>query len=222
MQKKYDTVIFDLDGTLLDTLEDLKDAVNYAMCQYGLPQHTLEEIRRFVGNGIRRLLELSVPEGEAHPAFEEILKTFRAYYSEHCMDQTKPYAGIEEMLRQLKREGYAMAIVSNKVDSAVKTLNREHFGELVEVAIGETQGIARKPAPDMIEKALQKLNKTKESAVYVGDSEVDLATAANAGLPCISVLWGFREKDFLAARGALQFAATPSKVVRLLTGGENE
>lgn len=219
MHKNYDTVIFDMDGTLLDTLEDLKDAVNYAMCQYGLPQHTLEEIRNFVGNGIRRLLELSVPQGEAHPAFEDILKTFRAYYSEHCMDKTRPYAGIVDLLQQLKRGGFAVAIVSNKVDSAVKTLNREHFGDLVEVAIGETQGIARKPAPDMIEKALQHLHRTKETAVYVGDSEVDLATAANAGLPCISVLWGFREKEFLAGRGAAQFAATPLELATLLTGG---
>ena len=212
MEKAYDTVIFDMDGTLLDTLEDLKDAVNFTMRQYGLPEHSLEEVRNFVGNGVRRLLQLSVPGGEEHDAFEGIVKTFRSYYKDHCMDKTAPYAGIMELLRDLKREGYAMAIVSNKLDSAVKALNREHFGDLVEVAIGETEGVARKPAPDMIEKALRELGKTKDAAVYVGDSEVDLATAKNAGLPCISVLWGFREREFLAQRGAKRFAAVPEEV----------
>lgn len=215
-RKEYDTVIFDMDGTLLNTLDDLKDAVNFTMRQYQLPEHSLAEVKSFVGNGIRRLMELSVPEGEMHPAFEDILETFREYYKKHCMDKTAAYEGVIDLMRELKREGYAMAIVSNKVDSAVKALNREHFGELVEIAIGETDGIAKKPAPDMIEKALRELGKTKESAVYVGDSEVDLETAKNAGLPCISVLWGFREREYLALLGAERFAEIPAEVKKYL------
>lgn len=213
---RYDTVIFDLDGTLLDTLEDLKDAVNYGLHTMHFPERTLEEVRMSVGNGVRRLMELSVPEGLANPEFEKTFALFQEYYKEHCNDKTRAYDGVVTLLHELQQEGYALAIVSNKLDTAVKALNELHFEGIVQVAIGETEGVARKPAPDMVEKALKELGRTKEHAVYIGDSEVDVLTAKNAKLPCISVLWGFRGKDFLAEHGAEVFAATPKEVKKLL------
>lgn len=216
--KKYDTVIFDMDGTLLDTLEDLADAVNYAMREMEMPERTLEEVRRFVGNGVRRLMELVVPDGAENPVFEEALEIFRAYYTAHCNDKTKAYDGVVQLLRELQAEGYALAIVSNKLDSAVKELAELYFEGIVKVAIGETGGVAKKPAPDMIHRALSELEMPLETAVYVGDSEVDVLTAKNSKLPCISVLWGFRDEEFLRAHGAEQFAKTTEEVKALLKG----
>lgn len=210
--KKYETVIFDLDGTLLNTLEDLADAVNYALRKMGMPERTLEEVRTFVGNGVRRLMELSVPEGSNNPAFEETFAKFREYYGVHCNDKTKPYEGVLELIRELKKAGYALAIVSNKLDSAVKELAEIYFEGIVKVAIGEKEGVAKKPAPDTVYAALRELNMPKETAVYVGDSEVDVMTAKNSGLPCISVLWGFRDEAFLRQNGATQFARTAEEV----------
>lgn len=210
--KKYETVIFDLDGTLLNTLEDLADAVNYALRKMGMPERTLEEVRTFVGNGVRRLMELSVPEGSNNPAFEETFAKFREYYGVHCNDKTKPYEGVLELIRELKKAGYALAIVSNKLDSAVKELSEIYFEGIVKVAIGEKEGVAKKPAPDTVYAALRELNMPKETAVYVGDSEVDVMTAKNSGLPCISVLWGFRDEAFLRQNGATQFARTAEEV----------
>ena len=204
MRQKIDTVIFDMDGTVLDTLQDLADAVN------------ADEVRAFVGNGVRRLLELSVPDGFANPRFEEVFAKFREYYGVHCNDKTKAYDGILPLLRELEKEGYGLAIVSNKLDSAVKELNEIYFEGIVKVAIGEVEGIAKKPAPDMVEKALRELGKTKETAVYVGDSDVDLMTARNVGLPCISVLWGFREEGFLKEQGARYFAKAPAEIPKLI------
>lgn len=216
MKKNIDTVIFDMDGTVLDTLEDLKEALNFALRTYDMPERTLAEVRAFVGNGARRLLELSVPEGRLNPLYEQVYAKFREYYDLHCNDNTKAYEGILPLLKKLEKEGYALAIVSNKLDAAVKELNDIYFEGIVKTAIGEVEGIARKPAPDMVEKALKELGKTRETAVYVGDSEVDLMTAENAGLPCISVLWGFREKTFLEEHGAQWIAETPQDVIRLV------
>lgn len=216
MKKNIDTVIFDMDGTVLDTLEDLKEALNFALRTYDMPERTLAEVRAFVGNGARRLLELSVPEGRLNPLYEQVYAKFREYYDLHCNDNTKAYEGILPLLKKLEKEGYALAIVSNKLDAAVKELNDIYFEGIVKTAIGEVEGIARKPAPDMVEKALKELGKTRETAVYVGDSEVDLMTAENAGLPCISVLWGFREKPFLEEHGAQWIAETPQDVIRLV------
>lgn len=216
MRRKIDTVIFDMDGTVLDTLQDLADAVNYALDAFGMPERTIDEVRAFVGNGVRRLLELSVPGGFENPKFEEVFAKFREYYSIHCNDKTKAYDGILPMLRELEKEGYALAIVSNKLDSAVKELNEIYFEGIVKVAIGEVEGIAKKPAPDMVEKALKELGKTKETAVYVGDSDVDLMTAKNAELPCISVLWGFRDEAFLREHGAVCFAKAPGEILKLI------
>lgn len=210
--KKYETVIFDMDGTLLNTLEDLADAVNYALRQMAMPERTIEEVRTFVGNGVRRLMELSVPDGFDNPAFEEAFAKFKEYYGVHCNDKTKPYAGVLALIRELKEEGYALAIVSNKLDLAVKELAEIYFEGLIKVAIGEKEGIAKKPAPDTVYAALRELHKPAETAVYVGDSEVDLMTAKNAGLSCISVLWGFRDEAFLRENGATQFARTAEEV----------
>lgn len=216
MRQKIDTVIFDMDGTVLDTLADLADAVNFALRECDMPQRTIDEVRAFVGNGVRRLLELSVPERFSNPRFEEVFAKFKEYYAVHCNDKTKAYDGILPLLRELEKEGYALAIVSNKLDSAVKELNEIYFEGIVKVAIGEVEGIAKKPAPDMVEKALKELGKTKETAVYVGDSDVDLRTAENSGLPCISVLWGFRDETFLKENGAKQFAKVPADIKKII------
>lgn len=214
--KKYDTVIFDLDGTLLDTLQDLADAVNYALRSMQMPERTVEEVRCFVGNGVRRLMELSVPNGFDNPQFEETFAKFKEYYGVHCNDKTKAYDGVVELLRELREDGYALAIVSNKLDSAVKELSEIYFEGIVKVAIGEREGVAKKPAPDTVYKALEELGMPAEGAVYVGDSDVDVMTAKNSGLPCISVLWGFRDEEFLVEHGATQFAGTPEEIKKYL------
>ena len=214
--RKITTVIFDLDGTLLDTLEDLKNATNYALNVCGMPERTLGEIRQFVGNGVRKLMIRAVPQGEENPAFEHAFAVFKEYYGEHCNDATKAYDGIPELLRELKNTGYAMAIVSNKIDSAVQDLNNRYFPQ-VDVAIGDRENLKRKPDPDSVFLALKELGRTREEAVYVGDSDVDLATAQNAGLPCISVLWGFRDRDFLVEHGAKIFLAKPIEITGVLS-----
>lgn len=214
--KKYHTVIFDMDGTLLDTLKDLADAVNYALREMKMPERTLEEIRTFVGNGVRTLMERSVPDGSRNPGFERTFLKFREYYSVHCNDNTRAYEGIMELLEDLRREGYALAIVSNKPDSAVKELSRIYFNGIVETAIGEKEGVSKKPAPDTVYKALDELGMPVEGTVYVGDSDVDIMTAKNAGIPCISVLWGFRDQEFLLVHGAEQFARIPEEVKKYL------
>lgn len=214
--KKYDTVIFDMDGTLLDTLYDLYHAVNHALREMNMPERSLDEVRAFVGNGVRKLMERAVPKDCGEADFEKAFAAFKAYYALHNNDCTKAYDGVVELLRQLKAEGYALAIVSNKLDSAVKTLSRDYFEGIVTVAIGDQEGLAKKPAPDMVEAALRELGKTKEAAVYVGDSDVDLLTARNSGVPCISVLWGFRDREFLLEHGADRFARTPMEIKKYL------
>lgn len=214
--RKITTVIFDLDGTLLDTLEDLKNAVNYALRVCGMPERTLSEIRQFVGNGVRNLMIRVVPQGEDHPEFEHAFAVFKEYYGEHCNDATKAYEGISELLQELKNMGYVLAIVSNKIDSAVQDLNRRYFPQ-VDVAIGDREDLRRKPEPDSVFLALRELGRMKEEAIYVGDSDVDLLTAQNAGLPCISVLWGFRDREFLEERGATTFVEKPMEIAGILS-----
>ena len=211
----YSVYIFDLDGTLLDTLGDLAAAVNYALRKYGLPEHSIDDVRSFVGNGVRVLMQRAVPEGEANPLFEEVLAAFRSYYLEHSLDTTRPYNGIPELLAELRRRGCHTAVVSNKFDAATKELCRYFFADTIEVAVGEheAEGIRKKPAPDTVEEALRQLGVTKEGAVYVGDSDVDILTAHNAGLPCISVLWGFRSREFLQAHGATTFVTSPLQLL---------
>lgn len=215
-----DTVIFDMDGTVLDTLDDLTFSVNYVLEKFGMPGHTRDEYRKFFGNGIRYALSCVVPKGTGEDVIDEMLPLFREHYNEHCLDQTRPYAGILELMKKLKESGYRMAIVSNKIDPAVKELNNRFFSEYVDVAIGEKAGIKRKPAPDTVFAALEELGSRKENAVYVGDSEVDFKTACNSGLPCISVLWGFRDRDFLMEKGASLFAESPDEVFDILASGK--
>lgn len=197
--KKYDTVIFDLDGTLLNTLEDLADGVNFVLKSNGCPQRTLEEVRHFVGNGIRKLMERAVPENVTGERFEKIFEEFRTYYTEHCQIKTRAYDGIIKLLAILKQKGYAMAIVSNKNHGAVTELNQIYFKDYIETAIGQKDGIRKKPAPDTVLQALKELGKEKETAVYVGDSEVDFMTAENTGMDCVLVTWGFRTVEELSA-----------------------
>lgn len=193
----YQAVIFDLDGTLLNTLEDLRDGVNHALRLQNYPERSLEEVQRFVGNGIRKLIERAVPKGTGEEEKEKVFQEFRSYYTSHCRIKTRPYEGIMELLQLLKQNHIAMAIVSNKNDAAVKELSRYYFADYIDVAIGEREGIRKKPAPDSVFEAMRLLGVEKEQAVYVGDSDVDRETAANAGLACVSVTWGFREEEML-------------------------
>ena len=213
----YSTYIFDLDGTLLDTLEDLAAAVNYALRQHGMPEHSVDAVRCFVGNGVRLLMERATPDGAANPNFEKVFETFRQYYMAHSLDTTKPYEDIPQVLASLRARGCRVAVVSNKMMAATQELCRYFFSDTVEVAIGEDEasGIRKKPAPDTVEVALQSLGVGKEGAVYVGDSDVDIMTARHAGLPCISVLWGFRDKTFLQEHGATTFITRPGELLEL-------
>ncbi len=216
--KKYNTVIFDLDGTLLNTLEDLTDSMNYILEKYSCPKKTIKEICSYVGNGIRLLVERAVPNGAENPNFEAMLKEFLAYYEIHCNDKTAPYEGVVELLRTLKKKGYKLAIVSNKFDSAVKDLAKLYFKDTISVAIGESEGVRKKPAPDTVIKALEELGSEKDSSIFIGDSEVDFQTAKNTEIDCISVLWGFRTKEFLSSLGATVFAETPDEVLSIIEG----
>ena len=211
----YTTYIFDLDGTLLDTLDDLAASVNYALRTHGMPGHSTDDVRRFVGNGVRKLMERAVPDGADNLLFEEAFATFRQHYMTHSLDTTRPYKGIPETLAALKARGCRLAVVSNKMMAATQSLCSHFFPDTIEVAIGEheAEGIRKKPAPDTVIAALDALGVGKERAVYVGDSDVDIQTARNSGLPCISVLWGFRDRDFLKQHGAESFISTPSELI---------
>lgn len=211
----YETYIFDLDGTLLDTLGDLAASVNFALSTHGLPEHSVDDVRRFVGNGVRKLMERAVPDGADNPLFEAAFATFRQYYMQHSLDTTRPYEGISETLSALRARGCRLAVVSNKMMAATQALCSHFFADTIEVAIGEheAEGIRKKPAPDTVIAALKVLGVGKEDAVYVGDSDVDIQTARNSGLPCISVLWGFRDREFLKQHGAETFVSAPSELL---------
>lgn len=212
---RYKTFIFDLDGTLLNTLDDLAASTNYALRQFEMKEHPVESIRQFVGNGVGKLIERAIPDGKDNPLYDDVLDTFRKHYMNHSLDTTRPYDGVDKMLRDLKQSGCRIAVVSNKFLAATQELCQHFFPDTVEVAIGEHENIRRKPAPDTVREALQRLGEGSEDAVYIGDSEVDIATAKNSGLPCISVLWGFRDRDFLLSHGATTFVTTPSDIVSI-------
>ena len=214
--KKYDTVIFDLDGTLLNTLEDLADAVNFVMRANEYPERTIEEVRCFVGNGIRRLMELAVPEGVSEDTFENVFEQFKSYYTDHCQIKTCAYEGIMELLEKLYTDGVSMAIVSNKNHAAVCELNEIYFKKYIEVAIGQKDGIRKKPAPDTVLQALKELGKEKESSIYVGDSEVDFLTAQNTGMDCVLVTWGFRTTEELGVYEPTAFIDKPEQLLKVL------
>ena len=213
---KYKAVIFDLDGTLLNTLEDLTDAVNYALEKHGFTTHSVDDIRKFLGNGVRALMELAVPGGAESHAFEETFQDFKEYYSVNCHNKTKPYDDIIELLQALLERGYKVAIVSNKMDEAVKELREVYFNDLIKVAIGESENVRKKPAPDTVNEALKQLGCTAEESIYVGDSEVDIETAANAGMICVSCLWGFRDEAWLKENGATYIIDEPMNILKLL------
>ena len=215
---RYKTVIFDLDGTLLDTLVDLSSSVNYALHRHGLPERSKADVRRFLGNGIRRLIEQSVPEGTTEEKTVAVLQTFREYYLIHSLDETAPYEGIMELLHQLHGMNVATAIVSNKLDPAVKELHQHFFSDTIRVAIGESSSIRRKPAPDMVDECIRLLGCDRQSCLYVGDSEVDLQTARNASLPCCSVSWGFRDKKQLIEAGATTIIDRPEELMGVIQG----
>lgn len=230
---KQKTIIWDLDGTLMDTLADLMYSVNYALRTNNMPERTLDEVRRFVGNGVRRLIELAVPEsldkaGKDAELLEKVFADFKQHYVLHCQDHTGLYEGIADALVELKESGIRMAVVSNKLQQGVTELflsevhtvgkdDRLRLCDYIEVAIGERPEMARKPAADMVLKALDELGVQKEDAVYIGDSDVDVATARNSGLPCISVLWGFRDREFLLQHGADTFVSHPQEIVTMMT-----
>ena len=213
-----DTIIFDLDGTLLNTLDDLAHSVNHAMRQMGFPNRTLPEVRSFLGNGVRNLMQQAVPEGTDEAAFEQAFTLFRAHYMEHCMDSTKPYDGIMGVLKELHGLGRKLGIVSNKMQDAVTELNEKFFSQYVSVAIGESATVRRKPSPDSVLLAMERLDARSDRTAYVGDSEVDILTARNAGLPCVSVLWGFRDREFLLEKGATCVVDAPCKLPDALDG----
>ena len=214
--KRYKAIIFDLDGTLLDTLTDLAEGTNYALRVNGFPERTLDEIRRFVGNGARKLIERAVPDGQIEAALEKVRQDFNVYYKIHCKDHTGPYPGIMEMLQELVQQGYSLGVVSNKPDFAVQDLIPEYFPDIFASVSGERQGVAKKPAPDLIREAMKNLQADSSNAVYVGDSEVDLEAAVNAGIPCISVAWGFKGKKFLEEQQTEMIIEKPSEIQKYL------
>jgi phosphoglycolate phosphatase len=233
LEKTISAVIFDLDGTLLNTLEDLTSATNFVQKKHGIPASSTDEVRRFVGNGLSNLMVRAMPETKENDNISAIqndeqklelhkkmLAEFTAYYNDHCEEKTKPYDGVPELLQQLKSAGIKTAVVSNKADFAVKKLCKNFFGDLLETAIGEAEqsGIRKKPAPDMVKKAMDVLGCNPDETVYVGDSEVDLKTAENSHLPCISVTWGFRSKEHLIDRGATVIADDIEQLTSLLVG----
>lgn len=213
---KYQLAIFDLDGTLLDTLEDLADSTNYVMRSFGYPERTLAEVRSFVGNGIWKLLERSAPNGTPSEEIDRMFEQFKEYYGAHCADKTKPYDGIMELLAFLKKKGVRLAVVSNKADYAVKALCEQYFPGYFDEAVGERVGIARKPAPDTVNEVLKNLKIEKAQAVYIGDSEVDVQTAQNAEMDCIAVDWGFRDKEVLEKAGAEIIVSTPAELFKYI------
>ena len=209
-------LIFDLDGTLLNTLADLRESTNYALKKFDFPVRSTEEIRNFVGNGLRMLIRRAVPNFADEETVDRVLAEMKAHYREHYHDGTVPYDGILPFLRKMKNCGFRMAIVSNKADPMVQLLRTLYFDDLISVAVGELEGVARKPAPDMVEIAMQRLGCTAENAVYIGDSEVDIETAKNAGLPCLSVGWGFRDEEILHNAGAKTIYHSPAELQEAL------
>lgn len=214
----YTHVIFDLDGTLLDTLEDLHQSVNQALCSFGYPTRSLAEVRSFVGNGVGRLVALSVPAGTSSAQEALCLARFKEIYSQHCHDHTRPYPYIKELLTHLKSAGVGVGIVSNKFDGAVKALADLYFDGLVDVAVGERedQGVRKKPYPDTVFEAMAQMGASPDTCVYVGDSEVDVQTSLNAGLSCLCVTWGFRTPDQLKEAGATHLFDTAQELEKYL------
>lgn len=211
---EYQTYIFDLDGTLLNTLNDLAASTNYALRTHNMPERTIDEVRQFVGNGVKKLMERAIPGGTENPQFEATYACFRQHYLQHNLDTTSPYPDILKTLGELKRRGKHLAVVSNKFYAATQDLCRHFLGNYISVAIGERENIRKKPAPDTVIEALKQLGVSHEGAVYIGDSDVDIETAKNSKLPCISVLWGFRSRKFLIEHGATMLLESPLELLK--------
>ena len=213
---QHNTVIFDLDGTLLYSIEDLWISTNYALASHQLPERSLAEITSFVGNGIRLLIERAVPEGTSQDTIESVFQCFRAHYKDHMQDHTRPYDGIMDLLQELKHRNVRTAIVSNKYDAGVKHLKEEYFKGLIDIAIGESPEVPKKPAPDSVLKAITLLDTSKEKCLYIGDSDVDMKTAINAQVTGVGVTWGYRTRECLMKSGASQVIDHPSELLDLL------
>lgn len=213
---RYKLAVFDMDGTILNTLEDLADSTNYALKVNGLPERTIDEVRRFVGNGIRLLIERAVPTDTDKELTDKVFDTFKEYYKTNCAVKTRPYDGIKDVLLELRKAGCLTAVVSNKADFAVQDLCKDYFDNLFDFAIGEREGIKKKPAPDSVFEVLSKLNVEKADAVYIGDSDVDFATSVNAGMDVIMVGWGFRDEEFLREKGAKRIIKQPSEILDII------
>ncbi len=213
----YECIVFDLDGTLLNTLADLTDSVNFALRKNGLKTRSQEEVRSFIGNGVKNLIDRSVG-AENLTMSAKVLADYREYYQAHCAEKTAEYEGTSEMLKGLKSRGITIAMLSNKQDIATQLLAERYFKGLFDVAVGEREsaGIRKKPAPDGLYAVLEKLQKSKEKTLYVGDSEVDIQTAKNAGVDCLSVAWGFKDEEFLKANGATKIAYSPKEILKLV------
>lgn len=207
-----DTVLFDLDGTILNTIEDLCDSVNFALDANGFPTRTLDEVRAFVGNGVKNLIHRALPDGADEASFEKCLSSFKSHYERNKTNKTAPYDGVLEMMRRLKADGYKTAIVSNKHDDAVQGLFKLFFSDCASFALGNTDNVAKKPAPDMVYKALDALSSSVDRAIYIGDSEVDVETAKNSHIPLIGVSWGFRGEALLSSLGVRHIAHKPSDI----------
>ena len=213
---KYTTIVFDCDGTLLDTLTDLRNAVNYVLRAHDLPERSVPEVKAALGNGVAHLMRQSLPDSISEAEFNTYLDEFKAYYGEHLQDYTAPYPGMLDVLDTLRAKGYKLAIVSNKIQEGITPLNKEYFGNRLPVAIGERPGLQRKPAPDMVLQALKELDSTQDESIYIGDSEVDVATAKNSGLLCIGVTWGFRDEQLHKDLGVTHIARKAEDIVTII------
>lgn len=213
---RYKLAVFDMDGTILNTLEDLAFSTNYALKANGLPERTIDEVRIFLGNGIRLLIERAVPTDTDKELTDKVFDTFKEYYKTHCAVKTRPYDGIKDVLLELRKAGCLTAVVSNKADFAVQDLCKDYFDNLFDFAIGEREGIKKKPAPDSVFEVLSKLNVEKDDAVYIGDSDVDFATSVNAGMDVIMVGWGFRDAEFLREKGVKRIIKQPSEILDII------
>ena len=213
---KYTTIVFDCDGTLLDTLTDLHSVVNYVLRAHDLPERSVPEVKAALGNGVAHLMRQSLPASISEAEFNTYLDEFKAYYGEHLQDYTTPYPGMLDVLDILRAKGYKLAIVSNKIQEGITPLNKEYFGDRLPVAIGERPGLQRKPAPDMVLQALKELGSTQSESIYIGDSEVDVATAKNSGLLCIGVTWGFRDEQLHKDLGVTHIARKAEDIVTII------
>lgn len=215
MSKRYNLIIFDLDGTILYTLEDLANSLNYMLGRFGYPPRTLEEVRRFVGNGVRNLVACALPDGENTPDFEKCFAVYREHYSAHSNDATRAYEGMAEVMAELKKRGYKIGILSNKYHSAAVGLCNLYFGGLFDIALGESENTRRKPDPDGVRQIVESAGTDYAHTVLVGDAETDVLTAMNAGIDCVSALWGYRSCEVLAGAGATRFAETPRQLLNI-------